>query len=222
MSQTGAFTISDCENIIKLFQKAPRNKASYNLLRQSSNEDMLRDLKESRMRFIRDMVNSKAPTKKQFTDEMSIINANIKRLKNKIKEPKNKDLHSGLLFSSLKNKNFSDVEYNEFLTISDKTEQRLRKFILELDWLENLTTPLLNDDSSYPYLRKRKNSKEPETLFIVDLSNILTKHFFKTGGYSKSLTVEEGASGWRIEAIKHLLNKVGIKKKNKQIYDAIA
>ncbi len=216
------FELEDCEKVIKIFQKAPRNKVSFNLLRQYSNEEMLYNFREAFAKYTYDAIEAKAPTNKQFVDELRTIQSSAKRLKSRIRNTKTHHLCSSLVFSELGGISLEHIDDEDFYPTFDRTCQHLENLLLELTWLEIASEPLLNGELSYNRLRNQDDTREPETKLIISLSDILTKHFFTIGGYSKSITVEEGASGWRVKAIKHLLNKVGIKKKNKQIYDAIA
>lgn len=66
MSDAG-YNIEDCQIIIGYYQQAPRNKVSFNLLRQYSNEEMLYDFRAAFAKYTFDEVEANAPTNKQFT-----------------------------------------------------------------------------------------------------------------------------------------------------------
>jgi hypothetical protein len=215
------FSLEDCQKIIDAFQSAPKNKASYNLFRQSTNEEILQDIRQAYAKYVYDKAHSTAPTSKQFLNELTNIQTSARRLKNKVINPKTHHLYSSLVFSELNGINLEHAEDEDFHPRFNETQQHLDSLVTELTWLITASEPLLNDELPYPRLRNTKDTREPETKFIISLSNILTKHFFTTGGYSKNQNTEEGATGWRVEAVKHLLTKVGVNKTKRQIYDAI-
>ena len=176
MSETG-YDLEDCQYVIECFQKAPRNKVSFNLLRQYSNEEMLEDFCEAFAKYTYDEVEAKAPTSKQFLDELQTIQSSARRLKNKIRNSKTHHLYSSLIFSELGGTNLEHVEDEDFQPIFEETCQHLENLLLELTWIDIAAEPLLNGELPYTRLRNQEDIREPETKFVLKLSDILTQTF---------------------------------------------
>ncbi len=93
------------------------------------------------------------------------------------------------------------------------------------DELHNLTLSLAriqeilelcNATEGIHRLSKPSHSRAPETQLIVNLDWVLSS-FLEKGGYAYS-DYEDNYYGWKIDCIKYLLDRVDIKRTNKQIF----
>lgn len=212
---TEIFTIEDCRKIVEIYLRHQKKEISYGLTRSCTDDEMLDDFKLNYSQFIINKIKANAPTSSQLRKLQDPIRNKAERLRSSLVDVENHHLFSSLLYSKFK-KPLHEVDDAFFYPAFEEMQERLNGFIDHLNWILEHLEPFREEAFIYPILKDART--HPETTLIKSLSASLTKYFGR-GGYSKNDNI---ASGWRIDAITHLLDRARIKVTEIQIFDALS